>query len=182
MWISGIRWYRRWWRLRACRRGVASIEFAFVVPIMLLVFLGSIELGDALLLDRKVSRSVHIGGDLVAQLTAITDPELADVFSAMEQIIAPFPNSTRMVISSVVTDPGSTSPRLAWSVARGGGPAVSAGDTDIPAGLLEEDQSVIVVQIEYSFSPVYSDLIMSPFMIIDQVYLRPRKSKRVQKL
>ena len=180
--MSRFRWYRRWRLFRASRRGVASIEFALVVPVMLFLFLGSIELGDALLLDRKVSRATHIGGDLVAQLSAITDPELNDVFSAMEQIIAPFPNNTRMVISSVVTDPGSTSPQLDWSVARGGGPAASASDTNIPSGLLVEDQSVIAVQIEYSFSPVYSDLILTPFTITDQVYLRPRRSKRVQKL
>lgn len=180
--MSGFRRYLHWRRLWASRRGVASIEFAFVVPIMLLVFLGSIELGDALLLDRKISRSAHIGGDLVAQVSAITDPELNDVFSAMEQIIAPFPNNTRMVISSVVTDPGSTAPQLEWSVARGGGAAASASDTGIPTDLLVEDQSVIAVQIEYSFSPKYSDLIMTPFTITDQVYLRPRRSKRVQKL
>ncbi len=180
--MSKSRCYRHWRLFRRSRRGVASIEFALVVPVMLFVFLGSIELGDALLLDRKLSRSAHIGGDLVAQLSAITDPELDDVFSAMEQIIAPFPNNTRLVISSVVTDPGSTTPQLDWSVSRGGGAAASASDTGIPSGLLEEDQSVIAVQIEYNFSPVYSDLILTPFTITDQVYLRPRRSKRVQKL
>ena len=176
------RWHRNWRLFRSSRRGVASVEFALVVPVMVLVLLGSVELGEALLLDRKVSRSAHIGGDLVAQLSAITDPELDDVFTAMEQIVAPFPNTMRLVISSVVTGPGSTTPQLDWSVARGGSPAASAGDTGIPAGLLTEDQSVIAVQIEYSYAPAVTKLVINNMTITDQVYLRPRKSKRVQKL
>ena len=51
-------WYRA--RLSALdligdRRGLAAIEFAMLVPIMLVMFFGTVELSSGVAVDRKVS-------------------------------------------------------------------------------------------------------------------------------
>ena len=42
-------------RLVDDRRGVAAIEFAMIVPIMLVMFFGTVEFSSGVAVDRKVS-------------------------------------------------------------------------------------------------------------------------------
>ena len=44
-------------RYRADSSGVAAIEFAFVVPIMFVMFVGAVELSQAVTVDRRVKQA-----------------------------------------------------------------------------------------------------------------------------
>ena len=59
--ISMLRTFAR------CRRGVAAMEFALVLPIGIVLLFGISEVSTALLIDREITRATHIGADLVAQ-------------------------------------------------------------------------------------------------------------------
>ena len=48
-------------------RGVASIEFAIIAPIMLLVFFGTVEFCSAVAIDRKVTLTARTLTDLTSQ-------------------------------------------------------------------------------------------------------------------
>ena len=57
-------------RLRAFGRaaeGLAAVEFALLLPVLLLLYAGCIELTTALALDRKTSRAASTLVDLLAQ-------------------------------------------------------------------------------------------------------------------
>ena len=86
---------RRLADIGACRRGVAAMEFALVLPLMVLVLVGIAELGNALLLDRKITRAAHIGADLVNQEDTVTAADITDIREAMEAILLPFPFDAR---------------------------------------------------------------------------------------
>ena len=64
------------WRSRAaCRRsnlsqdcrGVAAIEFAMIVPIMLVMFFGTVEFSSGVAVDRKVTLMARTLSDLTSQ-------------------------------------------------------------------------------------------------------------------
>ena len=49
---------------RADKQGVAAIEFAFIVPIMFLMFVGAVELSQAITVDRRVTQAASSVADL----------------------------------------------------------------------------------------------------------------------
>jgi Flp pilus assembly protein TadG len=77
-------------RYRADSSGVAAIEFAFVVPVMFVMFVGAVELSQAVTVDRRVTQSASSVADLVARKeTKITPAEIADIMRIGGYVVAP---------------------------------------------------------------------------------------------
>jgi Flp pilus assembly protein TadG len=49
-------------------RAMAAVEFAIVVPFMLVLYVGGVELGNGLAIGVKVSETAHTVADLVSFL------------------------------------------------------------------------------------------------------------------
>ncbi|MES2341384.1 MAG: TadE/TadG family type IV pilus assembly protein, partial [Pseudomonadota bacterium] len=71
------------------RRGAAAVEFAFVAPVMILIYYGMAELTQAMMADRRASHVASAIGDLVAQDTDISATEMTDIFNVGKAIVAP---------------------------------------------------------------------------------------------
>ena len=56
-------------RWRADASGMAAVEFAFIVPIMGVMFIGAVELSQAIIVDRRVTQIASSTADLVARVT-----------------------------------------------------------------------------------------------------------------
>lgn len=165
-----------------CRRGLAAVEFALILPIMLPMLYGMVEIGNVYLLDRKVTRASMVGADLVAQAETITTAELGDVMDAMDQIIMPFASGSRsIVVTAVWHDPVDDRAEVDWSVARNATPDTAGNAyTTLPGNLITTGQSVIVVTYVYNYTPSLAHFVGS-LTITDHSYLRPRLSLRVEK-
>ena len=57
-------------KLARGQRGVAAVEFAFVLPVMLTAYFGIVEIGQGVMTDRKVTQLTRALGDLASQSTA----------------------------------------------------------------------------------------------------------------
>ncbi|NQV22544.1 MAG: pilus assembly protein [Rhodospirillales bacterium] len=162
-------------RIQADRRGVAATELALTMPVLLILIYGVMELGNALLLDRKVTSAAQSAADLVAQSKEIATADINDVFEAMDRIIAPFASgSATYVVSSVTMNPAGQVV-IDWSDARGGAAPVPGDAKNIPLGLVTEGDSVIVAEAAYDFQPVFGTTLISGFTISDVAYLKPRQ-------
>jgi Flp pilus assembly protein TadG len=68
--ISSIgSWFRRPVRSRFAKdsSGAAAVEFAMLLPIMFMLFYGTIEFSQALTVDRRVTQIASATADLVAR-------------------------------------------------------------------------------------------------------------------
>src|SRR3954453_15628521 len=84
---------------------VSAIEFALLLPLMITLYLGGVEVSQAVSADRKTTLVAHTVGDLVAQATDITSGGATDVLAAAATIAAPFPVSNlKITVSSVCID------------------------------------------------------------------------------
>ena len=158
-------------------RAVAASEFALILPVLVLVLFGTVEIGNAVLLDKKVTAAAQTAADLVAQQKVVTDDDLDNIWLAIDNIIAPFDtaNTTYRIISVVADEDGATS--IDWQQSRGG---LNFQNYVLPNGLVGANESVIVSQITYSYVPVFGDLLFSAFDITDVAYLRPRTVDNVE--
>ncbi|OYX04897.1 MAG: hypothetical protein B7Z15_17290 [Rhizobiales bacterium 32-66-8] len=79
-------------RLRAAEAGVAAVEFALILPIMLLVYIGTVEASVLISMDRKIQSVSGAVGDLVARSRGeITSTLLNDYVKVAGGIMTPYP-------------------------------------------------------------------------------------------
>jgi len=159
------------------RRGVAASEFALILPVLILLLFGTAELGNALLLDKKITSAAQTAADLVAQQKTVSNAEITNIFMAIDYIISPYSAAAASYnIASVVTDEDGVV-SIGWQKYRGG---TAIDEFDLPDGLISENDSVIIAIVTYTYSPLFSDLITGSFTITDTAYLRPRITSKVK--
>jgi Flp pilus assembly protein TadG len=161
------------------RRGAAAVEFAFVAPLMILLYYGIAELTQGMMADRRTSHVASIIGDLVAQDTQITQTEITDVFNVGKAVVAPFPTGAlSMRVTSVKADSGGT-PKVVWSKTSGSMTVLSGTVSGVPTGLIAANESVIMAEATYIYTSPVQKAITTPITFTQKYYLKPRKGSEV---
>src|SRR6266404_3324109 len=87
-------------------RGVAATEFAVIVPLMLVMFFGTVEFSSGVAVDRKVTLMARTLSDLTSQSTTVTDIDLTNFFAASAGIMTPYSATpTNSTITELYVDP-----------------------------------------------------------------------------
>lgn len=182
LWLRASRRFSRAARVgRTADDGLALIEFALIFPIMIVMFIGMVEFGEAFSINRKVENVASTVADLVSQQAAVTDADLTDIVRVGNQLMLPYGAAPlRVRIISVVADATNQARTVAWSFGPGA-PADGSAYTALPrAGLTEANSSLIVVEAEYDFSPTLRHF-LGNFEINGAAYFRPRLTRVVTK-
>lgn len=145
---------RRFRKFRGDRSGLAAVEFALILPVMITMFFGVVELSLALSCRADVVNVASTTADLVAQSSSISASDIKNVFKAANAILYPYdPAPAQITVTSVVYDTGTKSltvGNVAWSQTQGG--TKRSGTVTLPAGLLVANQSVIMAEITYPYT------------------------------
>lgn len=172
--------WRCWWPNHT---GAALIEFVFVLPFLLLMVLGGVELVRYILIVQKVDKAAYAIGNVVAQ-TKPAQIGVVDGIDAtqLDNILALYPNllrpygttgSPKVRVMSVRQEAGSLSTK--WDVTRGGDPGVP----DMPTGMLD-GENAIIVQVSYDYVPPLQGTLnglgftISPATVMRRAYLHQR--------
>lgn len=174
--------------LRHNAEGVAALEFALVAPILLMLFLGSVEFSQALTLDRRVTSVASSTADLVAQSESVSTADLADIIQLANDIIESAlvmnfePNLFEVKLVSVVTDDEGVA-TVDWSYQNGGSEPYPNGSSyaNLPTGLLGPLESVVISEVKYAFNPEIGKFLVGGVNLEETSYLRPRRSLSVTK-
>ena len=155
--------------------GVAAVEFAMVLPVIVLMYLGMSELSQGIATDRKVTLLSRTLADLVAQSATINQTELSNTFNAAASVLAPFSGSPKMVISSVVVD-GAGAAKVNWSCEKNGGTKrIKDSSVTLPTGLNAPSTSIIMAEVGLTYSPMLGDAFFKTGLELSETtYMRPR--------
>ncbi|MET0182273.1 MAG: TadE/TadG family type IV pilus assembly protein [Caulobacterales bacterium] len=149
------------------RSGLAAVEFALILPMMLVLLLGSIEIISFLQADRRAENTAVSLADVVSQDDEITNAELTGIWAALEPL--EFPDDARDLdvrITSIAFD-ASGDPTATWAERCGGIDNNVCGvsqfsaindDTDLDASDFPEDMRVpsttlVRVELDYEYTP-----------------------------
>ena len=83
-------------------KAVAAVEFALIAPILLILFIGTVEISLLVAVDRKISRASSSIADLVAQFKVHSDDEIRAILGVTERIMYPYWDRIPCVVISVV--------------------------------------------------------------------------------
>lgn len=163
---------------RHAQKGVSAVEFALIVPLILLIYFACVELSLLMVLDRKVTTSTSTLGDLTARAMTISNSELDDIFEATRMIFQPNDMSdARMRVSSLYNNGGTVQVR--WSESCNT-TAYSANQVvTAPANLVPEGGSIILAEIEYDYNSALGYFFTTTKTLSDKFYLRPRRVDEV---
>ena len=163
-------------------RGVSALEFAMIMPIMLALFFGGIELGDAFAIKRKVTRATSALSDLVTQARTISDKDMTNILDASQAIVAPYALAALHIkITGVEIDKKGVA-RASWSDARNDKPHQVGAKVVVPPGLQLKDSFLVMAELTYKYKPRIGYLLTGTFDLADQFYLRPRKSSEIKRV
>ncbi|NDE90431.1 MAG: pilus assembly protein [Alphaproteobacteria bacterium] len=140
-------------------RGVAAIELAIVLPLLMTLFLGVVEISNFVLVNQRTEKMAYTISDVVSQGETITTAELDNILAATSEIMKPFPFNTlgHVIITAVHRNVNDT-PKVAWQYEGGGtlhdthshfgGPGFGS---PLPQGfILNERETVIITEIYYN--------------------------------
>lgn len=176
---------RRW---RHDDRGIAAIEFAMIVPIMFFMFVGTIEMSQAITVDRRVTQIASSVADLVAREKAVTSAQLVTVTDIAKVLMRPYDTSLlKMNIISVGAKPTVTPvtvTKVCWSYPfQGPTHTYAKGESyTLPNNaIIDPGSSVVVTEVEYNYTPlIFSYFITATTKLQDKFYLKPRVSSMIQ--
>lgn len=164
-------------------RGVSAVEFALILPVMVTIYLGSVDVTQILTADRKVTNVASSLADLVAQSTQIADSEVQNVFNAAMAIMDPLPTGTlSVIVTSVVMDENQNTV-VDWSEASNASAYSQGQGITVPTGIIDAGSSVIMAEVNYTYtSPVVTLVAGGAIDLEDKFYLRPRRSLTVARV
>lgn len=166
--------------MRDCA-GLAAVEFALIVPLMLFFYLGSVEATNMLTANRRVTATAYTAADLAAQAASLNDADMADIFAASSAILSPFPIAPLSVrITSVVAN-ASNSPRVAWSDGFQTAPRTVGSVVELPPGLVTPGSSVIMAEVVYGYGSPVSSVVKDTVTFSETAYLKPRRAVAVMR-
>lgn len=144
-------------------RGIAAVEFALIVPVLLVMMLGSIEVGRAVVMARKFNYITAMASDLIARETTMSDAALTGVATAVQTAWAP--NSLATLRMEVVaarsagaasTNPAAGSTYVDWSFGLiGTGPRAQCSPYATPANMLAVGASSIFVNATFTYTTLF---------------------------
>lgn len=176
--ISGLARFRFW----TDARGLGAVEFALIVPIMISLYLGAVEFGHALTIDRRVTAIASATADLVAQAEQVEASDILDIFEASSSIILPYSKTPlSIVLTSVVADADGVT-TVAWSDALNGAAHPVGSGFTVPTGLVQPLGSVIVAEVSYVYTPTVGQYLTGGITMQETFYLKPRRSVTVEKI
>ncbi|WP_454883914.1 TadE/TadG family type IV pilus assembly protein [Sphingomonas oryzagri] len=166
-------------RLGKETRGVALIEFAMVLPVLLMLFLASYQISDALACNRKVTITARAVADLTTQSSTLTSTQQSDILNASSKIMAPYKSSNALVrVTELYTD-ASGNTTVQWSNAINGSKRAAGSAYTLPPSIKILKTYMVVAEVNYAYTPAVNFGIVGPLSLSDVIYMNPRVSDSV---
>ena len=177
--VRGIFRWRTPARFIADRRGMSAVEFGMLLPFLVLIAFGTLEVSDGFAVKRKLTDITSTMGDLVAQSKVITNTDMANILDASSAIIWPYNGSTLKIIVSGVTIDTNNNAKVTWSDARNTTPLPVNSPYLLPPDLVVPNTFLVVAEITYTYTPTVAYVLSGDINMSDRFFLKPRLSTTV---
>lgn len=179
---AGVQRQLRCWsltRLAHDRSAIAALEFALILPVMLTLYIGGVQVSEALSINRKVSHVANTVADLVTQSKSLTSSDISNILAASTAVMAPYDTSSLTIaVTEIYIDPKGKA-TVAWSAAQNT-PAPAPGTAvTLPAALLVPNSHLVSAVAHYPFTPPIGYVLTGSFDLNSTAYLQPRLSRCV---
>lgn len=173
-------------RLMRSSRALGAVEFALTAPFLILMYVGSYQLMDAISAYRKVTITARSLADLATQNETTTQDDMQAILNAARQVMTPYSTAdASLAIAQIAIDhDGNAS--LIWACANTDSPVCSTSDSTlklsditIPTDLKNPDTYLIYSRIIFHYKPTVASTLIGPLTFSDDIFMNPRRSPSV---
>ncbi len=164
-------------------RGIAAVEFGFIAPIMALMLVGAVEVTRAVATDKRFSVVTSMIADLVAREEKLTADDVKAIYDIAGSAMRPYDSAPLKVsIIPVASSPSSATnlkvyPAVTNRPSLNGAPQPAKCQAyTLSTGLMQANESVIVVESSYAFKPLFLGYVMGSMDWKDRAIAKPRKA------
>ena len=160
--------------------GVAAIEVAMLLPVIMILLLGTIDIGNAIVIHKKVMTGASIVADLMARGSSVDDAEVNDAWAAARMAIDPYNRALLgLDIASIQFLGAGAVPTVIWRETFNMQPNANA--LTRAAGLGVQGEGVLVVTARYVYAPVFTSMITEDVVLEEVAVTRGRRSSFVSR-
>lgn len=165
--------------LVTARSGVAALEFALVVPVLMTLYLASAEVSLALMASRKLSLSTAAMAELTSHSATIDAATVANILQASRAMLEPFDATTlTQRVSALVVDADGVA-RVAWSVGAGIAARPAGAAVEVPSHLRAPDEGLIMAETRLDYVSPMAFTMPGLRQFSDSHFIYPRVDDRV---
>jgi Flp pilus assembly protein TadG len=161
--------------------GLAAIEFALLAPLLITMYFGLAEVASAISVNRAVSHSTNVAGDLATQVADIEKEDLEDLMTATLRVMAiPEPQKVTIQLDSWTRDSAGKDILVGSATMNGGASKLpSFNVAKVDKTLLNENSGIVVARVAYDYSPFKAMFFDSDITMSESFVLKPRRSSSV---
>jgi len=168
-------------RLRRSEGGLAAIETALLAPIIVLLMLGGFDIARFISIRASVDKVGFSVADVTSQYKELNETAMRQVFRVTGASMPKYVSGSNgvTVLTSIYLD--GVTPRVKWQCySTNGSPFASrigseGGTAAIDASLLADvNDNLMVSEVFYNFTPVFSTFFKNGFTIYTSSLYRPR--------
>jgi Flp pilus assembly protein TadG len=182
------RWSSPCARLARDDSGNSIIEFALGLPIMLAIYFGTLNISDAIVLQRKVVTATRALADLTTQGSSFTTLTIDNsVFTGAELVLKPYSlANANMYVTEIYTDNTGKS-TVQWSEQDVNGTVSANSQSGYTAGstitlwnnVAVNNTYQIVANVQYNYSAMIANQYIGSFPITTTIAMGPRASASI---
>lgn len=193
-----------WRRFIASRRGVAAVEFALIMPVLLILFLSSYDVGNAIIVYLKVRTATYElaaitnqYGTTASNAGQITTTIMSTITAAGSSILSPYSSTPLTIVLTQIQATSNTQATVSWSYAVNGTAYTQGTTFNLPTNLANNTCGsgnyssvsptsgpgacyLILSQVSYSYTPMFGAFMTGTLTLSDNLYVAPRSTQCVQ--
>lgn len=163
-------------RFIASTRAIAAIEFAMILPTLVVIFLGTFDAGRAIGAYLKVRSATFALLSITNQYATIQSTDMTTITDASSAVLAPYSATPLVITITQIAIDGSGNATVSWSYSKGGTAHTQGNAIPIPAGLVVNNSYLIFAEVSYTITPMYGYFSAGSISLSDNLYSVPRSN------
>ena len=136
-------------KFRGDKSGVGAVEFALIAPILIVLYMGSLEISIAMTINKKLARAASTVADLVTQDDSVDKTFLNSMVNVAESVMTPYSSDDMKIKITGITIDSSGVAKATWSWQEDNSRPYTVGSTQtLPTDLAIPDTFLVRTEIE----------------------------------
>jgi Flp pilus assembly protein TadG len=173
-------------RFSRADEGLSAVEFALLLPVMLVFYLGGVQISMAVSTYRLVDLTANTVTNLVAQYTTISSAsQMPDILAAATQVMFPvksndpsYSTNVKVVVSLISIDKNGNA-TVAWSQTLNGTARAKGSTVTVPASMKIANTNILLGETTYDYNPPIDFLNLGIINLSSSLFMVPRASTTI---